>query len=160
MNNEAQASLSMERIYIKDLSYEAPKTPKVFLDLKAPAINIQIDIHHQPIADSEGYFEVVLALTVDAKNENNDAVFLIELKHAGVFVLNGIPEKEVEQVLEIACPNILLPFAREAVNDFVAKGGFPQLLINPINFEALYQQRHGQGQAAAAQGTGTTSVKH
>lgn len=158
MNDEAQASLSMERIYIKDLSYEAPKTPQVFLENKAPAINIQIDINHQPIADSEGYFEVILSLTVDAKNEKKDTIFLIELKHAGIFVLNGIPEKEVEQVLEIACPNILLPFAREAVNDFVAKGGFPQLLINPINFEALYQQRHGQ--TAEAQGTGTTAVKH
>ncbi len=144
MNDETQASLSMERIYIKDLSYEAPNTPKIFLENKAPVINIQVDIQHEPVADSEGYFEVILAITVDAKNENKDAVFLVELKHAGVFLLNGIPEKEINQVLEIACPNILLPFAREAINDFVAKGGFPQLLINPINFEALYQQRHGQ----------------
>lgn len=144
MTDETQPSLSMERIYIKDLSYEAPKTPQVFLENKAPAINIQVDIHHQPIADSDGYYEVILSLVVDAKNENKDVIFLVELKHAGVFVLNGIPEKEIEQVLEIACPNILLPFAREAINDFVAKGGFPQLLINPINFEALFQQRHGQ----------------
>ena len=148
MNDETQASLSMERIYIKDLSYEAPNTPKTFLDNKAPAINIQVDIRHQAVADSEGYFEVILSITVDAKNENKDVVFLVELKHAGVFLLNGIPEKEIKQVLEIACPNILLPFAREAINDFVAKGGFPQLLINPINFEALYQQRHGQADEA------------
>jgi preprotein translocase subunit SecB len=144
MSDEPQPSLSMERIYIKDLSYEAPKTPQVFLENKAPAINIQVDIQHQPIAGSEGYFEVILSLTVEAKNENNDVLFLVELKQAGVFMISGIPEKEVEQVLEIACANILLPFGREAVNDFVSKGGFPQLLINPINFEALYQQRHGQ----------------
>jgi len=148
MNDEVEASLSMERIYIKDLSYEAPKTPKVFLEQKAPAINIQVDIHHHSIADAEGYFEVVLSLTVDARNEQNEAVFLIELKHAGVFVLNGIPKDEVDQVLEITCPNILLPFAREAINDFITKGGFPQLLINPINFDALYQQRHGKSAEA------------
>lgn len=158
MNDQTQASLSMERIYIKDLSYEAPKTPQVFLDQKAPAINIQIDINHQPISGSDGYYEVVLALTVDAKNENNEVVFLVELKHAGVFVLSSIPENEINQVLEIACPNILLPFAREAINDFVAKGGFPQLLINPINFEALYQQKHGQ--SAAAKGAGAEAVQH
>jgi preprotein translocase subunit SecB len=158
MNDETQASLSMERIYIKDLSYEAPKTPQVFLEQKAPAINIQIDIQHQAIAGSEGYFEVILILNVDAKNEKNEVVFLIELKHAGVFILNGIPENEIEQVLEIACPNILLPFAREAVSDFVAKGGFPQFLINPINFEALFQQRHGQ--ATKAEETDNKSVQH
>jgi preprotein translocase subunit SecB len=158
MNDETQASLSMERIYIKDLSYEAPKTPQVFLEQKAPAINIQIDIQHQAIAGSEGYFEVILILNVDAKNEKNEVVFLIELKHAGVFILNGIPENEIEQVLEIACPNILLPFAREAVSDFVAKGGFPQFLINPINFEALFQQRHGQ--ATKAEETDSKFVQH
>lgn len=144
MTEETPASLSMERIYIKDLSYEAPSTPKIFLETKAPAINIQVDIQHLPVADSEGYYEVILIINVEATNEKKDVVFLVELKHAGVFMLNGIPEKEINQVLEIACPNILLPFAREAINDFVAKGGFPQLLINPINFEALYQQRHKQ----------------
>ena len=143
MNNPAQASLNLERIYIKDASYEAPNTPIAFMEQKAPAINVGLDVSHQLVDEEGGYFEVILGVTVKAENEDKKSVFLVELQQAGIFQLQNIPDNEKNQVLEIACANILLPFAREAINDYVCKGGFPQLLINPINFEAMYQQRHG-----------------
>jgi preprotein translocase subunit SecB len=90
-----------------------------------------------------GFYEVVLTMTVTAKSDDQ-TTFLIEAQQAGVFEITGVSDEELPLALEVACPNALLPFAREAVSDFVAKGGFPQLLINPVNFEALYLQKQQQ----------------
>lgn len=139
---------SLEKIYVKDLSYEAPNTPHMFLEKTAPEVNVQIGIEHRPLNKEDGIFEAVLAVTATATLQDK-TVFLSEVKQAGIFRLQGIPEEELVKVLEISCPNILLPFAREAINETVTKGGFPQLLVNPINFEALFLQK----QQAAAQQT-------
>lgn len=136
---DGQAVISMERVYIKDISYEAPTTPHVFLESKTPEINIQLNISHRPLNVDDGLYELVLAVTVEARAEDS-TIFLIEVQQAAVFVIRGIPEQELGRVLEIACPAHLFPFAREAINDLVCRGGFPQLLINPVNFEALYEQ--------------------
>lgn len=145
-DNQAQEpSFTLEKIYLKDVSYEAPHVPQVFLEKSAPDVGVQLGIEHQPLPLGENAYEVVLTVTVTAKL-GEKAVFLAEAKQAGIFRVIGLDGERLAQVLEITCPTILLPFVREALNDLVSKGGFPQLLINPINFEALYQQKHGQGE--------------
>ena len=141
-------TLNMERVYVRDVSFESPNAPMVFLSQEAPEIKIELNIGHRNL-ESDDYYEVVLNVNVNAK-AGDQAVFLIELQQAGLFMIKDVPESEMEKVLEIACPNILLPFAREAINDYVSKGGFPQLLINPVNFEALYMQKQAAQQQAAA----------
>lgn len=139
-NSDPEVIFSLEKIYVKDISYEAPHVPGVFLEKAAMEVDMQLGIEHASVNPAEGLYEVVLAVTVTARIDKRTA-FLTETKQAGVFRITGVPESELIKVLEIACPNILLPFAREVVNDLVSKGGFPQLLINPVNFEVLYQQK-------------------
>ena len=131
---------SLERIYLKDASYEAPAVPVVFTQQLSPQLNVQIGITHGVLSEPQGVHEVVLAVTASAKHSDK-TIFLVEIHQAGLFRISGVIGDALTKTLEIACPSILLPFAREAVNDFVSKGGFPQLLLNPINFEALYEQK-------------------
>ncbi len=146
-NAKTEAVFNLEKIYVKDVSYEAPNAPHVFLEKQAPEVGIQLGLEHTALNAENGLHEVVLSITATAKLKDK-TVFLIEVKQAGIFRLQGLPAEDEVKVLEITCPNILLPFAREAINDLASKGGFPQLLINPINFEALHQQK----QAAEQQG--------
>ena len=139
--NDQTAQLSVERVYLKDASYEAPAVPLVFTQQVTPELNIQVGIAHTTLNEAQGVYEVVLTVTVNAK-ERDKTVFLVEIQQGGLFRITGLRGEMLEQALEVACSHILLPFAREAINDFVSKGGFPQLLISPINFEALYQQKH------------------
>ncbi len=139
-NGKAEAVFNLEKIYVKDVSYEAPNVPQVFLEKQAPEVGIQLGLEHTALNTENGVHEVVLSITATAKLKDK-TVFLIEVKQAGIFRLQGLPAEDEVKVLEITCPNILLPFARETINDLAGKGGFPQLLINPINFEALYQQK-------------------
>lgn len=135
-----QVIFNIEKIYVKDSSYEAPNAPQVFLESKAPEVGVQIGVSHQPVSPEQGLHEVVLAVTVTAK-AGDKSVFLAEAHQAGLFRIQGVPATELPKALEIACPNVLLPFVRQTINDLVERGGFPQLLINPINFEALYLQK-------------------
>ncbi len=139
-NADPEIVFSLEKIYVKDISYEAPHVPAMFLEKAAMEVDMQLGIEHAPMNPAEGLYEVILGVTVTARMEKR-TTFLTEVKQAGVFRITGVPDGELIKVLEIACPNILLPFAREVVNDLVSKGGFPQLLINPVNFEMLYQQK-------------------
>ena len=144
-----QAKFEIKKLYLKDVSFESPAAPNVFTqeDL-SPAIDIHINIEHTALDQQHGYYEVVLGVTVTAK-AGDKALFLAEVQQGGVFELKGMTDVQLPLALEIGCPNVLLPFAREAVADLVAKGGFPQLLINPVNFEALYQHKQAQTQAPA-----------
>ena len=108
-----------------------------------PQFSIDVDIQHAPISVEEGLYDVVLSVTVKGET-GNGAVFLIEVHQAGIFQIVGLSGGELEQVLEINCPSILLPYARQTVSSLVTSGGFPQLLVNPVNFEALYEQRHAE----------------
>ena len=137
---DQQAAFTLERIYVKDISYEAPNTPQVFLEQEAPAVNVQLGIEHGVIDASEGYYEALLTVTVTA-NVNEKTVFLIEAKQAGLFRIAGVTDEDLGRLLEINCPTILLPYAREVLSSLIGKGGFPQLLLAPINFEALYEQK-------------------
>lgn len=146
--NNPSVQLSVERIYLKDVSYEAPAVPLAFTQQLTPELSIQISIAHAALNAAQGIHEVVLTASVSAKH-GDKTVFLVEIQQAGLFRISGLSGEALEKALQIACPSILLPFAREAINDFVSKGGFPQLLITPINFEALYQQKHAAAEKQA-----------
>lgn len=143
------AQFALERIYLRDVSYEAPGVPLAFTQQITPQLNIQVGIKHGCLNESQGVYEVVLAVTANAK-QGDKTIFLVEVQQAGLFRIAGVQGETLEKTLEIACPYILLPFAREAVNDFVSKGGFPQLLLNPINFESLYEQKQAAMKQPAA----------
>ena len=138
MSEQNEISFNLKKVYVKDISIESPLSPQILLNEQAPEVDVQMNITHSRLQDSDLY-EVVLTITVTAKGSEN-TFFLCEVQQAGLFEVTCAYD-EMEMVLEIACPYILLPFVREAVSDLVGKGGFPQLLINPINFEALYHQK-------------------
>lgn len=144
---QPETTFSLEKIYVKDVSYEAPSVPAVFVQESNAGtdIGMQLGIDHAVVAAEHGLYEVVLTITVTAGREKQN-VFLVEVKQAGLFRIGGVDRDTLQRVLAVNCPAVLLPFVRETIDDLVGKGGFPQLLIAPINFEALYQQR----QAAAA----------
>jgi preprotein translocase subunit SecB len=143
---EHRPSFTLQKVYVKDVSFESPMSPNIFTRQVAPEIDIQLNVEHGQIA--EDVYEVVLSVTATARHDSK-TVFLCEVQQGGVFVIQGVGPAEREMVLEIACPNILLPFVRETVAGMVAKGGFPQLLINPVNFEAVYHQKRQGGEAGA-----------
>ncbi len=138
----------IQKIYLKDASLESPNSPNVFNegDWK-PEINVQLNSANTVVSD--GVYEVVLSITITAKHDKKTA-FLIEVKQAGIFTINGFQEEALGGMLGAFCPETLFSFAREAVSDLVTKGGFPQLLLQPVNFNALYQQHIQQQQAATA----------
>jgi len=138
MSEEAQPNFNLKKIYIKDASFESPMSPKSFLQQQAPEVDIQLEINHSLI--DEAHHEVILNITATAKSDDK-TVFLCEVQQAGLFEISGIPGQELPMILEIACPNILLPYVRQTIDDLVGKGGFPQMLIHPINFEAMYHQK-------------------
>lgn len=139
----------LEKIYIKDSSFEAPHAPQVFLEQKSPEVGVQLTIGHSPLDAGQGLYEVVLAVTVNARQEDR-SVFLAEAHQAGLFRIQGLVEDELAKALEIGCTNVLLPFVRQELSRMIESGGFPQLLINPINFEALYLQKHSAAPQPAA----------
>jgi len=142
MNTETkQGQLEVKKIYIKDVSFESPVSPQVFGQTTAePQIDVQLRVSHQALNEEKTFNEVFITSTVTANIEEK-AAMLIEVQQAGIFQVSGFDEQHREAVLEVACPNILLPFLRETISDLVTKGGFPQLLINPINFEVLYREK-------------------
>ena len=114
-------------------------SPQSFLQQQPPEVDIQLDISHSKI-DAE-HQEVILSITVTAKSEEQ-TVFLCEVQQAGLFQISGVPEKEMPMVLDIACPNILLPYIRQAIDDLVGKGGFPQMLIHPVTSRPSTSRRY------------------
>jgi preprotein translocase subunit SecB len=149
----AQKQLLLQKIYVKDLSFESPKAPAVFTASVAPQTQLNIRSSTQDLAPN--IHEVTLTLTVEAKDKDA-TLFLIEIAQAGIFQIQGYTPEEHSVLIGSFCPNTLYPFAREAIADVVGKGGFPQLLLQPINFDALYAQamqeraRNGGNQPAAA----------
>ncbi len=148
-SQEPGAVFNVEKLYIKDASYESPNVPHIFIEKQAqPDLHLQMDIEHSLMNEAESIYEVVLAVTATAKVQET-VIFLAEAHQAGLFRVRGLPPQDLPKVLEITCPNILLPFVREVINEMVTKGGFPQLLLNPVNFEALYLQKQGAPQQQA-----------
>lgn len=147
-----QQQFAIQKIYLKDVSFESPNAPKVFTegDWK-PEVNIQLNSSHQSLGQNS--YEVDLKITVTAKQDQKTA-FLVELTQAGIFTVAGFEAENLKGMLAAFCPETLFPFAREAIAELVSKGGFPPLLLAPVNFNALYlQQAKQQQQPAAAQET-------
>jgi len=146
----SQQQFAVQKIFLKDVSFESPNTPAIFQETQwQPEINVQLNTEGKTIADD--IHEVTLTVTVTAKQEDKTA-FLCEVKQAGVFQMSGFEQEQLGGMLGAYCPEMLFPFAREAISDMVAKGGFPQLLLQPVNFNALYMQ-HQQQQQAQEQST-------
>lgn len=127
----------INRVYTKDISFETPNSPAIFAEKWEP--QVKVDLNTQATAIADNVYEVVLMLTVEAKLGDKSA-YLAEVKQAGIFSLSGFSEQEMGPMLHSFCPNILFPYAREVISDLVAKGSFPQLLLAPINFDAVYAQ--------------------
>lgn len=145
--SDQQPVFSIEKIYVKDLSVEVPNAPQIFLERDTPDIEVQIGSATTPVGD--GLFEVVLTVTVTAKlgeGEAAKAFFLVEVAEAGIFQIRNVPDEDLEAIVAVACPNILFPYARETVSDAVNRAGFPPVILAPVNFEALYQQRLAEQQ--------------
>ena len=135
------------RIYLKDCSFETPNSPAIFTQEFRPDVKLQVNTSINQLEDS--LFEVVLNVTVTSKHAEKTA-FLVEVQQAGIFQVQGFEEAQKGHMLGAYCPETLYPFAREAVSDLVVKGGFPQLLLAPVNFEAVYNQKLNQANKQAA----------
>lgn len=143
-----QGQFSLQRIYVKDLSFESPGAPKTFLTTWQPEVSIELGTSAVRLDDGKS-FEVVLHVTVTVKNENATA-FLAEVKQAGLFTIEGVPDAQLGQLLGAYCPNLLFPYARETISDVVTRGSFPQLLLAPVNFDAVFAEAQRKRQAEGA----------
>ena len=145
---DQQPAFGIEKIYLKDLSLEIPNAPQIFIQREAPQVSIELGNTTSMI--EEGVFEVVITVTVTSKIEDK-TVFLVEVAQAGIFQVRNVPAENLEMIAGVTCPNILFPYARQTVSDLVTRAGFPPVLLNPINFEALYaQQKQQQAQNGSA----------
>jgi len=155
MSEQEAPVFAIEKIYVKDLSVEVPNAPQIFLERETPQISIQLQTNAQGVG--EGVFEVTLTTTVTSKLEDK-TVFLVEVGQAGIFRVQNVPSENMEPLLSIACPNILFPYAREVVSDAVTRAGFAPVLLQPVNFEALYMSRLQQ-QEAAKEASGESTIQ-
>jgi len=139
-NNETstEAQFMIQRIYAKNLSFETTNTPAVFQEKWEPELSLDLNTQHQEL--ETGIFEVTLTVTATVKNNKNTA-FLVEIQQAGIFTIQGAQQPQLEHLLGSFCPSILFPYAREAITAEVIRGSFPQLVLAPINFDALYMQQ-------------------
>ncbi|NQY27274.1 MAG: protein-export chaperone SecB [Piscirickettsiaceae bacterium] len=144
---EQQARFVIQKIYTKDISFETPNSPEIFREEWKPELDLQLGNEYVRIDDDN--HEITLTVTVTAKVDDKVA-FLVEVKQAGVFSLTGYSDQEMGPLVGSYCPNTLFPFAREVISDVVLKGGFPQLVLAPVNFDALYMNQIEQGKKAAA----------
>ena len=138
MEQNEQPVFGIEKLYVKDLSVEVPNAPEIFLEREAPQVEIQLNTSGKGLGD--GAYEVVLTVTVTAKLAEK-TVFLVEVGQGGIFRVMNVPNEQIEPLLAVACPNILFPYAREAVSDAVSRAGFQPIVLQPVNFEAMYMQR-------------------
>lgn len=135
---EPEQVFKFEKTYLKDVSFESPGTPEIFANPGTQEVSVECSINHRPL--HEPFYEVVLTVNVNAR-KGDDTNFAVEVQQGGIFQIAGGSDENLPRVLEIVCPDILMAFARVAVCDLVTRGGFPQLLIDPVNFEALYEEK-------------------
>ena len=137
--------ISLQRIYVRDLSFEAPKSPEIFRQEWAPSVELDLNTRQKPL---EGDFhEVVLTLSVTVKT-GGETAFIAEVQQAGIFLVAGLDAAAMSHTLGAFCPNLLFPYAREALDNLVVRGSFPALMLAPVNFDALYAQQLERMQTA------------
>ncbi|MDR5860064.1 protein-export chaperone SecB [Halomonas eurihalina] len=138
--DKPQVQFALQRIYIKDLSFEAPNSPSVFQQPFKPKVGLDLDTTHQKVG--EDLYEVVVKVTAQVTHsEEGTTSFLAEVEQAGMFRIGGLEGAQLDHTLGAFCPNVLFPYARECVDSLVNRGGFPPLMLAPVNFEAIYAQR-------------------
>jgi preprotein translocase subunit SecB len=145
MSEEKQPQFAIQRIYIKDLSFEGPNSPEIFQKDWKPDLKVDLDTSSRKL-DGD-FYESTLKITVKVKSSDQEA-FICEVEQAGIFTVLNFTDEQREHLLGSICSEILFPYAREAISDAVSKGGFPQLLLAPINFEAYFQEKKKQSQSA------------
>jgi preprotein translocase subunit SecB len=143
----SQPQFSIEKIYLKGVSVEVPNAPQIFLERDQP--ELEFSFSNQAQALGNDFHEVVLTATVTAKLKDR-TVFLVEASQAGIFIVRGVPEGDLEAVYAITCPTILQPYLRESVSEMTVRAGFPPVFLAPMNFDAIYQQRQQVQPAPAA----------
>ncbi len=148
-----QSRFQIQKIYTRDVSVETPNSPQIFQGEWKPDVNIQLGNSAKKIGDH--VHEVITTVTVTTKLDDKTA-YLIEVQQAGIFTIEGFADEELGQMVGSYCPNILFPYAREAISDLIAKAGFPQLLLAPVNFDAIYAQHQQQIQAGEQAEQSTT----
>ncbi|SMG62180.1 preprotein translocase subunit SecB [methanotrophic bacterial endosymbiont of Bathymodiolus sp.] len=146
-NQVQEKQFSIQKIFTKDISFESPESPKIFTEKWEPTVDFNLGTNSVSLENS--MFEVAITVTVTVKTDQTTA-YLVEATQAGIFSLAGFADEEMGPMLGSFCPNILFPYAREVISELVAKGGFPQLLLAPVNFDALYAQHVQQAQQQSA----------
>ena len=148
---QAAQQFALQRIYVKDVSFETPGGIEIFRQAWKPRVNLEMNTRQNKIDDQN--YEVILTLSVTASQEDKTA-FIVEIQQAGIFFVAGLPEQQLRQLLATVCPSILFPYAREAIDSLVVRGSYPPLMLAPVNFDALYLQamRQQQEKAQAAEG--------
>jgi len=144
---ENKGQFSIQRVFTKDVSFESPNAPEVFRSQWKPQVNLDLNTRSNKLADN--VYEVVLTVTVTAKNDDKTA-FLVEVQQGGIFQIEGLEDPQLHHTLGAFCPNLLFPYAREAVDSMVTKGSFPALMLAPVNFDAIYAQNMQQKQQEQA----------
>ena len=145
-DEDTAPQFSLQRIYVRDLSFEAPKSPEIFRQEWTPSVELDLNTRQKPL---EGDFhEVVLTLSVTVKTAG-EVAFIAEVQQAGIFLISGLDAAAMSHTLGAFCPNILFPYAREALDGLVTRGSFPALMLSPVNFDALYAQELQRQQQAA-----------
>lgn len=135
---QTEAQFMVQRIYVKDSSFEAPGTPAAFQQQWEPELSLDLNTKYNKL--EQHVYEVILSVTATVKNQNSIA-FLVEVKQAGIFTIEGAESQQLDHLLGSFCPSLLFPYAREAITSHVIRGSFPQLVLAPINFDALYMQQ-------------------
>ena len=142
---EAGPQFSLQRIYVRDLSFEAPKSPAIFRQQWEPTVALDLNTRQKGLEDD--FHEVVLTLSVTVKN-GEEVAFIAEVQQAGIFLIKGLDPQSMSHTLGAFCPNILFPYAREALDNLVTRGSFPALMLSPVNFDLLYAQEMQRMQGA------------
>ncbi|MGH8416577.1 MAG: protein-export chaperone SecB [Pseudomonas sp.] len=151
-SNEEAPQFSLQRIYVRDLSFEAPKSPAIFRQEWTPSVSLDLNTRQKQLEND--FYEVVLTLSVEVKN-GDEIAFIAEVQQAGIFLIKGLDASSMSHTLGAFCPNILFPYARETIDSLVVRGSFPALMLAPVNFDALYAQELQRMQEAGETPTPT-----
>ena len=154
-----EQKFSIQRVYLKDLSFETPQGPAAFQKQWQPKVNQDLSTKSAKI--EEGLFEVALRLTITV-SDGDETIYLVEVEQAGLFAIQGFEDQQMAQIINTTCPNMLFPYARETIDNVLVKGSFPALMIPPINFDALFASAMQQAAAKAkeAESEGEDSTTH
>lgn len=151
--NENQPQFALQRIYNKDISFEAPGTPRIFQEKWQPKVSMELNSSHTQLTENQ--YEVVISLTVTTKLEEKVA-YIVEVQQAGVFLIKNVEGAQLGHMLGAYCPNLLFPYARETIDALVTRGSFPALMLAPVNFDVIYQQALQRKQQEAQGSEGAT----